>query len=62
MVNKIVFQNASLKIVRIERIYRIIERPHWFNRLSKYFAFYPFKEFITFQYLIVFKKKKGDSL
>jgi len=59
---KEMFQNAGLKIVRIERNYRIIERPHWFKRFSKYFAFCPFKEFVTFQYLMVSKKKKGDSL
>lgn len=59
---KEMFQNAGLKIVRIERNYRIIERPHKFNRFSKYFAFYPFKDFVTFQYLMVSKKKKGDGL
>lgn len=52
-----IFQNADLKIVRIERNYRIIERPHQFNRFSKYLAFPPFKGFITFQYLTVAKKK-----
>ena len=50
------FQNAGFKIVRIGRNYRIIERPHWWNRLSKYFALPPFKELLTFQYLIVAKK------
>ncbi len=50
------FQNAGFKIVRIERNYRVIERPHWWNRFSKYFALPPFKELLTFQYLIVAKK------
>ena len=50
------FQNAGFKIVRIGRNYRIIERPHWWNRFSKYFALLPFKELLTFQYLIVAKK------
>ncbi len=59
---KEMFQNADLKIVRIEWNYRIFERTHLFDRFSKYFVFYPFKEFVTFQYLIVSKKKKGDSL
>lgn len=49
-------QNAGLKIVRIKHNYRVIERPHWLNRISKYFAFPPFKELLTFQYLIVAKK------
>jgi len=52
------FHHANLKIFRIERNLRIIERPHQINRFSKYFAFPPFKEFFTFQYLIVAKKKK----
>jgi len=50
------FQNAGLEIVRIERNYRIIESPHRFNRFSKYFAFSLFREFLTFQYLLVAKK------
>lgn len=52
------FQYVNLNIERFERNYRIIEKPHRLNRFSKYFAFYPCKEFITFQYLIVAKKKK----
>jgi len=52
------FENGGLKIVRIERNYRIIERPHRFNRFSKYFAFPPLKDFITLQYLVVAKKRK----
>lgn len=55
---KELFQYAHLSIERIDRNYRIIEKPHQFNRFSKCFAFYPCKEFITFQYLIVAKKKK----
>ena len=50
------FQNADFKIVRIERNHRVIESPHWWNRFSKYFALPPFKELLTFQYLIVAKK------
>jgi len=52
------FQNAGFKIVRIERNYRVIESPHWWNRFSKYFALPPFKELLTFQYLIVAKKSR----
>jgi len=53
---KEMFQNAGLKIVRVERKYRIIERPHRYNRFSKYLAYPPFKDLLTFQYLIVAKK------
>lgn len=35
----------------------LIETPSSYKRNSKIFAFYPFKDFITFQYLIVAKKK-----
>lgn len=52
------FQNAGLEIVKIERNYRIIERPHKFNRFSKYAAFPLFKDFLTFQYLVVARKRK----
>lgn len=54
------FQYANLKIIRPQRNYRIIERPHSYNRFSKYFCFPPFREFLVFQYLIVGKKvEKG---
>lgn len=51
------FQEAGIRIVKIERNYRIIEKPHQYNRFSKYFALPLIKDFITFQYLIVAKKK-----
>lgn len=50
------FQSAGLEIVRLERKYRIIERPHRYNRFSRYLACPPFKDFFTFQYLIIAKK------
>jgi len=48
--------DAGLNIIKIKRNYRIIESPSSYNRFSKIFAFYPFKDFITFQYLVVAKK------
>lgn len=56
------FQYANLNIERIERNYRIIEKPHRLNRFSKCFALYPCKELFTFQYLIVAKKLKSNNL
>ena len=50
------FFNAGLNIIKVKRNYRIIESPSSYNRFSKIFAFYPFKDFITFQYLVVAKK------
>lgn len=50
------FQNAGLRIVRQQRKYRIIERPHPYNRISEYLAWPPLKDFLTFQYLVVAKK------
>ena len=55
------FQYANLSIERIERNYRIIEKPHQLNRFSKCFALYPCKELFTFQYLIVAKKLKSKN-
>jgi len=54
---KELFQYANLSIERIERNYRIIEKPHRLNRFSKCFAFYPCNDLFTFQYLVVAKKK-----
>jgi len=53
---KEMFQNAGLDIAKVERRYRIVERPHRFNRFSKYLACPSFKDLLTFQYLIVAKK------
>lgn len=55
---KELFLYANLKIERVERNYRIIEKPHRHNRFAKYLSFLPFKEFLVFQYLIVAKIKK----
>lgn len=52
------FQEANLEIVLLERSYRLIERPHRYNRFSRYLAFPLFKEFLAFSYLIVAKKQK----
>ena len=54
------FRYANLKIIQFQRNYRIIERPHSYNRFSRYFCFPLFREFLVFQYLIVAKKvEKG---
>lgn len=58
---KTMFKNADMDIVLIKRTYRIFEKPHRLNRFSKYLAFIPFKDFLTFQYLIVDKKGSGDK-
>ena len=50
------FTNNGLMVHEIERKYRIIEKPHALNKFSKYFAFFPIKNLITFQYLIVARK------
>ncbi len=52
------FRDAGLKITKIERNYRIIEKPHKFNIFSKYLTLPLFKDFFTFQYLIVAEKAR----
>ena len=42
------FQYANLKIIQIKRNFRIIERPHPYNRFAKYFSFPPLKSFLYF--------------
>ena len=50
---KELFEHCGLKINKIERKYRIIEKQHPYNKYSKYFAFPIIKEFLTFQYVIL---------
>jgi len=56
---KELFRYADLKIDKIVRKYRIIERPHLLNKCSKYLALTFIKDFITFQYLIIAKKNNN---
>jgi len=55
------FRGAGLEITRIERKYRIIEKPHRYNRFSKYIAHLFLKDLLTFQYLIVARKNPARS-
>ncbi len=50
-------ENAELKITKINRNYRIIERPHKYNKFAAFFALPFFREFLTFQYIVIAKKK-----
>jgi hypothetical protein len=54
---KEMFNNSDLKIVKIKRKYRIIEKPSALNALSIFFAIPIIKNFITHQYLILAVKK-----
>lgn len=53
---KELFDNSSLSINQIKRNYRIIEKPHPYNRFARLFAFPFIKEFLVFQYLVVAEK------
>jgi len=55
------FQYAGLEIIRTERNYRIIERPHLINICAKCFGFL-FKDLLAFQYLVVAEKKNTEGL
>lgn len=57
---KELFQYANLKIVRIERNYRIIESPNPLNRCTKYLVLPFLRNFFVFQYLVVAKKQKSE--
>ena len=46
------FENAGLNINEIETNYRIIERPHRFNRFARSIAMPGIKSFLAFQYLV----------
>ena len=49
--------DAGLNAIRVKRNYKIIETPSSYNKISKIFAFYPLKDFITFQYLMWPRRK-----
>ena len=51
------FEQRGLSIFKVVRNYRIIERPHHFNRFSKYFAIPFLRDFFTFQYIVGAKKR-----
>lgn len=51
------FQGAGFEVVNVERNYRIVEKPHPLNKFSRLFSFFPLTNFVTFQYLITFKKR-----
>lgn len=55
---KILFEEAGFKIIKIKRKYRIIEAPSIFNIFSRLFVIPGFEDFLTFQFLIVAKKKE----
>jgi methionine biosynthesis protein MetW len=46
------FDSAGLKITKVDRNYRIIERPHRLNRLAPALAWPGLRELIAFQYLV----------
>lgn len=51
------FQGAGLNIDRMVANYRLIETPHKFNNYSHFFAIPFLKDFLTFQYLVVGKRR-----
>jgi methionine biosynthesis protein MetW len=54
---KEMFSISGLRVLNVKRNYRIVERPSRINRLSKFFAIFPFKDLLTFQYIVVAKRK-----
>ena len=51
------FSDSGLEIVGLYEKYRLFERPHPFNRLSKCFAFPLLKKFIVFHYVVIAQKR-----
>ncbi len=51
---------AGLEILSMDRNYRIWEKPLPRNRFARYFAIWPFKEFLVFQYLMVTRKRRSQ--
>lgn len=55
---KEMFQGAGLEVIEVKRNYRIIERSQRLSKLTELFTFFPFRDFITFQYLFLAKKQR----
>ena len=53
---KDLFDNSALRIIEIEEKYRLIERPHRYNRISRYFALPLVKPLLVFQYIVLAEK------
>ena len=51
---------ADCKIIQIKRNYRIIDKPHRINKIAKYLALPYVKDFLTYQFLLVCKKKERN--
>jgi 2-polyprenyl-3-methyl-5-hydroxy-6-metoxy-1,4-benzoquinol methylase len=47
------FAQAGLNVTELRRNYRVIERPHRWNRFARYFAVPGMRDFLTFQFLVV---------
>ena len=50
------FNRSGLEINRLETNYRLIEKPHSWNRLAKFIALPGIRNFLAFQYLIQAKR------
>lgn len=51
------FDAAALQVQTVERNYRLIERPHWINAYAKDCALYMLRDLLTFQYIVVARKR-----
>jgi 2-polyprenyl-3-methyl-5-hydroxy-6-metoxy-1,4-benzoquinol methylase len=56
---KEMFQDSGLTIVKVVRKYRLIERPHRLNKISRWFAVPLLRDLLAFQYLIVAIKREA---
>jgi len=52
------FEGAGLDVLRLERNFRVIERPHRANRVARYLAVPPLRDLLTYQYLVVGRRNE----
>lgn len=51
--------HSNLKITNVKRNYRFIDGPNWkLNRLARCFKYLPFRNFFTYQYVVVLEHVK----
>ncbi len=55
------FSQAGFRIERLDRTYRLVERPHPRNRHARLFALPGLRDLLTFQFLIVARLEAADA-
>ena len=56
------FAQAGYRVERIDRSYRLIERPHRRNRFARFVAVPGLRDLLTFQFLVIARREAGIAV